>query len=379
MAARAFQAIDPVPGVKYRIQNVELLTCLELFDPTATSKTDVVLRPLRETDRQYWNNHFLALADSSVLLHTRLDSSVALASVWYKDGAYAITFLWLENKLEYYCYTDDSNSKVHVTREYKDHDTYRWQLVPVTSCLLDSGNYRIRNINGKSLLTMPEGQAIRSTSVYVRSQLDQSLYQRWIVNVDPSANHYTIQNAGNSLYLGGRATIAISGDSLTGLQNVFPWEIQSVGGFAWFLCIPGTGMSVSISDNCINDEAGICLIPSDTTASQIWFMEKYISICPDNVHARCEVNEGNYFLQSAFNEVYMKAVNSPWRITVGNEPTSQFKLKYAKENSARFTLTHVSKTLPAPAVADVGDYLGFSLKGTEFVLLEKHEGSPGYV
>jgi hypothetical protein len=59
----------------------------------------------------------------------------------------------------------------------------KWQLVPVTlqpicNDPLPSGPYRIRNLNGQYLLTMPDGQSVGETNVYVRAQLDQSPYQR---------------------------------------------------------------------------------------------------------------------------------------------------------------------------------------------------------
>ncbi|KAK2460200.1 hypothetical protein APHAL10511_007791 [Amanita phalloides] len=149
---------------------------------------------------------------------------------------------------------------------------------------------------------------------------------------------------------------------------------------AWSLRIPETDMSIGVVDNCIDDEDEICLVPSDTTTSQVWFMEKYFPICPDKIHAKREVEEGNYFLQSAFNStVYMEAVSSPWHITAGSEPSTQFKLKYVKERSARFTLTLVTKSVPAPVIADVGGYIGLALKATEFILMEKDEGNPGHI
>ena len=61
-------------------------------------------------------------------------------------------------------------------------DLYKWQLVPVIpqpvrNDPLETGVYRIRNLNGESLLTMPSDDQV-DKDVYVRSQLDQSPYQR---------------------------------------------------------------------------------------------------------------------------------------------------------------------------------------------------------
>ena len=63
------------------------------------------------------------------------------------------------------------------------YDSQRWNLLPVTPPRVDNnplqtGYYRIRSLNGSYLLTMPSGQSVEDTNVYVKSQNASDSYQR---------------------------------------------------------------------------------------------------------------------------------------------------------------------------------------------------------
>ncbi|KAK2459389.1 hypothetical protein APHAL10511_008594 [Amanita phalloides] len=370
---------DPVPGVKYRIQSLDYQAYLELADGSST----VRLRSAKETDRQCWQFErgsgsssyyvrnvanstqylYFNTSNSTVITYGGANTSYSLVNVSYQDDAYKLSFYYTSTN--YYFYTVDNTTTVSATSTSQNVEPQKWRLVPVTSQQiyngpLQSGTYRIRSLNGVSLLTMPSGQSIGSTNVYVRSQdqSDQGAYQRWTVTRQQSGL-YAISNAGTNSYLGCNAT-ALVGDGIVGLQNVYLWDIYSAGGFAWSLRIPAAQLSVGAADYEIEDEGEMSLVPSDNTPSQIWFMENVLQNVNDQT-------------------IYMNAFGKPWRIAPGTAITSKFKLKYIDANSAHFTLTYVAKTTPAPVVADVGGYLGLAGKGTEFVLLEKDEGSPGYI
>ncbi|KAK2465644.1 hypothetical protein APHAL10511_002188 [Amanita phalloides] len=399
----------PVTGVKYRILNVDFLTYIEALDQ---GTADVRLRPWKESKLQYWefetvpgnvgfyyvrnvgNNKRCLYCDGSSITATTPTTTYSLAKIWYENGSYRLTVRY--STTDYYVNPDDYGALMKATSTKNDTDKQKWQLitvasppsVPIYEGILQTGNYRIRNLDGKSLFTLPDKKFIGAVNLFVRPQRSEAdklrAYQRWIVTRQESGD-YTIQNAGNNSYLGCTVATPTVGDSLVGLENIYIWKFQSIGGFAWSIRLPSGGLSVGSADNDIEDEDEMSLVPSDNTSSQIWFMEKYIPLGKDQIHAKREIQEGTYVFQSAHDSsIYMKAISNAWRIAAATTAPSKFKLEYVDANSAHFTLTYTTaatKTTAAESkiVADTGGFIGLNDDGTEFVLLEKDKDDPGFV
>jgi hypothetical protein len=394
----------PIAGVQYRIQSVDLETYIQVLDtaPTGGVADNVRLRPVKEDSRQYWTlqpitgstqYHIQNVANTNLYLCNYYNSYVYMmyscsgvssyyttADVSSVDNAYRIILYY--STTQFYAGPSADNTSVALSSSMNNLDGQKWNLVPVTpppvnNHQLETGMYRIRNLNGTSLLTMP---STADNDVYARTQLDQSPYQRWAVTRQ-SNGAYTVLNAGTNTFLGCNLAISIPGSNLTGLplQNPFPWDLQSVGGFAWSLRVPARDWSVGFTGYEVEDEVAVSLDLSDATASQIWFMEKYIAVGQDVIYAKCELPAGKYLLQSAHDEtIYMNVKSTPWRLLPGTDTTSQFELKY-NVNSASFTLTYVTNS-GTPIINDAGGYLAINSPGqsTSFVLLEKDAGDPGY-
>ncbi|KAK2459809.1 hypothetical protein APHAL10511_008130 [Amanita phalloides] len=367
--------ISPDPDLQFRIQSAVFLTCLELSAVSDLYVTEVGLRPPSDTDYQLWrfeeagssyhvrnvanSNQFL-LEHASAVFASDTYTDHRAVQVSYRDGAYHLAFHTRDGHYEFYA-ADGSRGKVRV-EDFGERDVEweerKWHLVPQTSpsMIRDpplAGSYRIRSHDGKNLLTMPE-KSTGATNVYVRSQFDQSDYQRWIVTLK-SDRQCIIQNDGSKLYLGCSAASPAVGDGLVGLEEEYLWHIPSIGGSAWSLRIPASEFSIGIADYEIHDRDEVCLVPIDNAYSQLCIPTADRQR-PPYLHERLP----------------------PWRIVPGFLTTSKFELKYINKDSGRFKLT-VADTNPAQEVTvieDREDHIGLTGKGTEFALLE---GDPGHV
>ncbi|KAK2467509.1 hypothetical protein APHAL10511_000364 [Amanita phalloides] len=394
------------PNVKFRIQSVDLEICIELVDGSSSGPnglTDVRLRSPKGTDFQYWRFETAEVKEDTAYYCVRnvanseqclrLDNGVVcagpaskvdgLAIVTLKGGEYGLAFHINQTNFDFHTPDTDNSHDIVYAKEPDNTAATKWHLAPVASQTTDTnlpGIYRIRSSDGKNLLTMPAKTA-ESKKIYIRSQLDQSPYQQWIVALERDGQ-YSIQSNGNQLYIGRSAAPAAAGH-LVGSTEVCLWDIHSVGGFAWSFRIPGGNLSVGFADYEIDDKDEARLVSSDNTYSQIWFMEKSFPIGQDKVHAKRGVRDGVYFLRNAKdNYTYMNVSDNPWRIIPSSLTAAMFELKYVNQTSGRFTLalTDTNVELKVAVVTDgVEEHIGLNRKGTEFVLLEKDDGDPGYV
>ncbi|KAK2462991.1 hypothetical protein APHAL10511_004978 [Amanita phalloides] len=392
---------DPVAGVKYRIQHAYYRTYIEL-----TKDGRVGLRGEKASDLQYWQfdvdpsgyHYIRSVADNNkrLSLSDFVPSSAVISAVWLSyDSTYRLT-AYQPSYITLFVYASEDDPTLRAstwTAEYPLTGA-DWLLVPVTSSQICSnplppGNYRVRNYNGNSLLTIHHtghsiGQGVASAHVYVRSQHHESPYQRWTVTPQQSGQ-YIIQNAGNNSYLGYGSSTPVVGDSVVQSRTAHLWDVRNIGGLAWSIRVPSSDISIG-SGVPMKDGDNMRLVSSNFTPSQIWFFESYFPFGRDEIYAKQEVPEGKYLLQNVVRHAnwnnaptYMNAVSTPWRISPGSDTTCKFALKYIDNSSPNFTLTYVTNTTESLVVADVGGYIGFSDTGTEFVLLERNQGDPGYV
>ncbi|RDB20854.1 hypothetical protein Hypma_012072 [Hypsizygus marmoreus] len=384
----------PLTTVNYRIQNVDFLSYLEL--PGFT--TNIQMRPFKANNlNQQWkfvdagSGTFWLASIASPNQYLGYSSgylgSVAKSSAWNwtlvsDAGSY---FIYFASGSTRYCFQTDTSSVVTLSTTKTMSDNQRWRLVPVTPAspdrlLLLMGYYRIRTFNGLHLMTMLSGEAAEDASMFVKTQTLSDAYQRWLVTRQTNS-FYLIQSAGpaTSTHLGCSSGQSAIGDHLLGLSTAFEWDLRQIGqGLAWSINLPQspTALSLRFADYEAADDENISLEPTDTAPSQIWFFETYIPLGKDTIHAKRQVNEGNYRLQSCHdNTIYMNVASTPYRITAGSATTKVFGLKY-NNGSPELTLSYATSTGNVP-VADCGGFLGFTNNATVWVLLSENKDDPG--
>ncbi|CAL1698575.1 unnamed protein product [Somion occarium] len=376
---------DPLTTVNYRIQNLDYLSYIEF--PGFT--TSIQLRPFKANElKQQWK--FVDAGNGAFYIQSIVDADKYLGysggylAVLPKASAWTWTVFFDAKSSSYSIYYSLSyvlqaeNTSVVSLTSRNAYDNQRWSLIPVTPATpnrlpLPTGYYRVRTFNGLSLMTLPKGVAAEDSSVFVQSQVaSNDAYQRWLVTRQQNGL-YLVQSAGPATptYLGCNSAESAVGDHLVGIATPFEWDLRQIGqGLAWSINLPQYPSALSLGFADYEAESGddISLEPTDTAPSQIWFFESYVPLGNDTVHAKREVEEGNYQLQS-YNDstTYMTVLSSPYRITPGTSTSTKFALKYT-EDAAQFTLSYATSSGAIP-VADCGGFLGFATEGTNWVLL----------
>jgi hypothetical protein len=180
-----------------------------------------------------------------------------------------------------------------------------------------------------------------AATVYVRKQDRKKLaQQKWSVTFDDSSGMFTIQNSGTNLYLACSNANATQGSPLIGQANLpYWWSVQTFDhGVMFFIRLPDQPLSLGFSDYEAEELSEVVLEPSDNIPSQIWFFETDQPLSQDNVYARCELDAGNYTIQSCHDSSYMAVERHALTID-SSENAATFALKYCS-GGPNFTLRY---------------------------------------
>ncbi|KAJ8495197.1 hypothetical protein ONZ45_g12961 [Pleurotus djamor] len=407
----------PVPGILYRIQNVDFQTYIEM--PNTTAGLAAELRPLKDVNRQQW--YLESGPDSKFYIRSSTDSNLYLgymsgANVCYHNKSSCRAFIFTPNNdgtfgfnadsTYYVCSTPD-NQKLVYTTTINALDSQKWNFIPVTSgiptgtSILAKGDYRIRTLGGPFTLTLSraaaDGTKLRP-QVYVTPQDPpkddqiQTDHQRW--HVTRKANgRYTLQNSGGSLYMSSGTPNSSQGDLITAKDSEFEWDIESVGRSLWSIKLPissekKVGLSAGFADGQANSGDVVSLQPSDMgimklAKSQVWFFDNYTTLSADKIQANREVSAGTYAIRNCRTvNTYVSAVNNRgWEIireSTDHAPSSKFELQYVGD-TAKFTLKYVRgpNELKIPVKVNSGMLVGDETP-TEFILIKMDGTAPGY-
>ncbi|KAJ8518709.1 hypothetical protein ONZ45_g4262 [Pleurotus djamor] len=400
----------PVPGILYRIQNVDFQTYIEM--PNLTASTVVELRPLKDVKRQQW--YLEPDGDSKFYIRSATDSNLYLGQL-YSGLVYYNTKNNCD-KLSDTCATTASNpfhfihsfnngTNLYVTSSTDNRkvgysassplDPQKWNFIPVTSgtptgtSILADGDYRIRTLGGPFTLTLSRAPADGThmrPQVYVKPQDPpkddqiQTDHQRW--HVTRKANgRYTLQNAGGSLYMSSGTPNSSQGDLLTAKATEFEWDLQSIGNSLWSIKLPislgkEAGLSAGFADGQANN--------GDVLAkSQIWIFDKYVPLGADKTQANREVPAGKYVIRNCRTvDTYVTAKNNRgWEIiseSTNFAPIYKFELEYVGD-TAKFILKYVREpnVMKIPVKVNAGMLIGDETP-SEFVLIKTDGTAPGY-
>lgn len=202
---------------------------------------------------------------------------------------------------------------------------------------LQTGYYRIRSFNSDYLLTMSNDK--EEQKAYI-SQQDRKILtqQKWYVTHDEKTGLYTIQNSGTGLYLACGSADASQDSPLVGQSgSPYSWCVQSVvPGIMFFIGLSAPMLSIGFSDYEAENLSEVALEPSDNIPSQIWFFENAQPLGQDKVHARRELDPGEYTIECCHDNRYL--YDSQGLTSDTADRASKFTLAYLNDTSPVFTL-----------------------------------------
>ncbi|KAJ2926160.1 hypothetical protein H1R20_g10936, partial [Candolleomyces eurysporus] len=295
------------PSRPYTIQNVDFNSCLEMTVRPVNKPTSG--RPWKDSDKQRWRFVLAPGSEDEYYIYNvaqktylgilsekdrRLVSKSRFnASKWLLypvrssqnkhtfeivlSGEETDTCLQLGEFGNPYI-ADRDNSEAQHWRVFSGNPPSPFPTHPVT---LPPGYYRIRNLDGRSILSLPDGDADvpgEHPSAHIAEQDSDNDHQRWFVKpkVD-DGNLFSIQSSTNhGDFLGVDSTQLVKYGSIRGLPFEFFWELQSVGGFGYTLRVKSLQGTLSPGFNAPVDLDS--LGNGKYNHSQVWLFEKWDKI-----------------------------------------------------------------------------------------------------
>ncbi|KAF5342358.1 hypothetical protein D9611_001754 [Ephemerocybe angulata] len=305
------------PSRHYTIQNVDFMSCLEMT--VRPVNKPVSARPWKDSDKQKWKFVLVSGSEDEYYIYNnaqktylgiasesdrRLCSkSRSNASRWLlyplKSIQGALTFeVVLAGEESDTCLELGEFGNPHIA-DREESEAQQWRIFrgsPVSSILthsvtLAAGYYRIRNLDGHSILSLPDSEPVEGptdyTGAYITEQDSDNDHQRFFVK--PKADderQFSIQSGANrGEYLGVDSTQHVRFGLVRGLPHEFFWEVESIGGFAYALRVKSVqgDLSPGFISQLQNDASGrVILLPSNSNHSQAWLFERWDKI-PEEV------------------------------------------------------------------------------------------------
>ncbi|KAJ2926161.1 hypothetical protein H1R20_g10934, partial [Candolleomyces eurysporus] len=302
------------PSRPYTIQNVDFNSCLEMTVRPINKPTSA--RAWKDSDKQRWRFVLAPGSEDEYYIYNvaqktylgilsekdrRLVSKSRFnASKWLlypvKSSRNKHTFeIVLSGEETDTCLqlgefgnpyiADRDDSEAQHWRVFSGNPPSPFPTHPVT---LPPGYYRIRNLDGRSILSLPDGDADvpgEFPSAHIAEQDSDNDHQRWFVKpkVD-DGSLYSIQSSTNhGDFLGVDSTQLVKFGSIRGLPYEFFWELQSVGGFGYTLhvkSVQGTlspGFNVPVDLDSLG-HGKVVLLPNNNNHSQVWLFEQWDKI-----------------------------------------------------------------------------------------------------